>query len=592
MNPMHVDSAKYRQTLLDSLSDDGLEELTLRLARDDYPKAHRSGKGKDGGIDVFSDLELQSERGWQAKNHKSIDWDDCRNSLRQAMSDEHPPPHYTFVFPRPLTGPQRDFWRKKFLPEQRDLYPDLETLDFWDDLAERLDDHPEIVDQLNEGALAAGYLAVTATAARTGVNPLASAADLIGDAQELAHRAVETGRTDPHYSYENRQREARAEDRTTPEGQVRFGFEAVGGKPREFTVTLRRGDAVEEKAAGQREEAALEHVTVWFADSEAGAAHRHRIRTELAGGREVDLECDGDLGVDAQPFPDRFRDMPDEDGVLRSGTAHLGLSVPLTLRVTIDTGAGPKLAEMPLYRIPSDPGYRVSYGGRFRGALVFLDLNPDAPRPDGEPGRWSDTTIAVGMDPTGVPATEFMSGLGFIQAFGQATELYLECQGLLPDGGMLIEVLDQGVNAQAEQLLEETTILTAALFELTQLDGRERYLPPALTEHDLWLAQIVYGLLHEDELREPLERVYLYSIPEDVADNDPDELMRGVQRPLGELAGQPTVVAQVRIEGTAKAERVEINGGPALAATPGDGGAEVVMTLVGPVAEAPTNGSS
>jgi hypothetical protein len=58
MNRMRVDPIRYRQTLLDSVTDDGLEELTLRLARDEYPAAHRAGKGKDGGIDVLSDFEL------------------------------------------------------------------------------------------------------------------------------------------------------------------------------------------------------------------------------------------------------------------------------------------------------------------------------------------------------------------------------------------------------------------------------------------------------------------------------------------------------------------------------------------------------
>jgi hypothetical protein len=587
-----VDPAKYRQTLLDSVTDDGLEDLTLRLARDEYPQAHRSGKGKDGGIDVLSDFELPPARGWQSKNHRPIKWDECRKSLRPAMSDEYPPPRYTFVFPRPLTGPQRDFWRKKFLPEQRRRYPDLETLDFWDNLAERLEKHPELVDQLSEGASSAGYRAVTTTAAQTGVNPLASATDLIGDAPELARRAVEAGRTDPRYSYENRQREARTDDQEIPEGRVRFGFEALSGKPREFAVTLRIGRAVQEKAAGQRDEAGLEQVTVWFSDTEAGAEHRHRIRTALAGGRAVDLVCDPDVGLDARPLPDRFGDLADADGILRSGTTHLGLSEPLTLGVTIDTEAGPKLAEMLLYRIPSEPGYHVSYGGRFNGALVFLDANPDAPRPDGQPGRWSETTIAVGMDPTGVPATDFATGLGFILSFGRATQLHLECQGLLPDGGVTVHVRDQGVNDQAEEILQDTATLTAALIELTKLDGRQRYLPPSLTERDLWLAEIVSGLLHEGELRAPLERPYLYSIPGDAANKNPDEVMAGVRRPLGELGGQPTVVAEVRIDGPAKGRHVQINGGPGLSAAPGEGDAEVVMTLVGPVPEAPENGSS
>jgi hypothetical protein len=47
---------RYRQTLLDSVTDDWLEEVTLRLARDEHPAAHSSRKGKDGGIDDFNSV--------------------------------------------------------------------------------------------------------------------------------------------------------------------------------------------------------------------------------------------------------------------------------------------------------------------------------------------------------------------------------------------------------------------------------------------------------------------------------------------------------------------------------------------------------
>ncbi len=146
-------------------------------------------------------------------------------------------------------------------------------LDFCDDLAERLEDHPELIDKLSDGALASSYRDVVTAASRTGVNPLASIPDLIGDAPELARRPVETGRTDPRYRYENRHREARAEDRTIPEGRVRFGFEAPIGRPREFTATVHTGEAVQEKAAERREDVPLDQVTLWFSGTSLGAAH-------------------------------------------------------------------------------------------------------------------------------------------------------------------------------------------------------------------------------------------------------------------------------------------------------------------------------
>jgi hypothetical protein len=92
MAAMSADPARYRQSLLDAVTDDGLEELTFRLALPDYPHAYRTGRGSDGGIDVLSDLGVPPARAWQCKNGKP-DWDDCRESLRTAMDDAAPPPH-------------------------------------------------------------------------------------------------------------------------------------------------------------------------------------------------------------------------------------------------------------------------------------------------------------------------------------------------------------------------------------------------------------------------------------------------------------------------------------------------------------------
>src|SRR4051794_22968160 len=425
---MHADPVRYRQSLLDALTDDGLEELTLRLVKPDYPEARRSGRGKDGGIDVLSDPELPPARAWQCKNHRNVDWDDCRDSLAAAMADDHPPPHYTFVFPRPLSGPRRNFWRNTFLPEQRALYPDLKTLDYCDNLSELLEDRPDLINRLNEGVLASSYRDVATAASQTGVNPLASIPDLIGDAPELARRAVEIGRTDPRYRYENRQREARADDRTIPEGRVRFGFEAPIGRPREFTATIRTGDAVEEKAAEPREDVSLDAVILWFSGTPEGTARRDYIRGELAAGRPVDRTGDPNVGLAAGRLPDRFEQLAEADGVLRRGDIHVGLSDPLTLEVSMETPDGDTpTAEIQLYRIPSDPGSTTSYGGTFHGALIFLDIDPDAPRPDGQEGKWADTSIAVGLDADGVPATELVTGLGFALSFGRATRLQLVC---------------------------------------------------------------------------------------------------------------------------------------------------------------------
>jgi hypothetical protein len=583
---MRVDPARYRQTLLDSITDDGLEELCLRLARDEHPDAHRAGKGKDSGIDVLSDFGQPPKRAWQAKNVKQDFWDDCRASLRQAMGTDHPPPHYTYVFPRPLTGPQREFWRNTFQAEQLKLYPGLNTLDFWDNLAERLEDHPELVNILSEGAFASSYRAVAELMAQTGVNPLASITDLVGDAPELARRAAEVGRTDPRYSYENRQREARKDDLTIPDDRIRIGFEALPGKPREFTATLRAGREVQEKAAGLREDVELGPVTLWFADTPQGSTARQLIRAELAAGRPVDIACDEHVGLNPGPVADRFQNIVDGDGILHSGEAHVGLSEPLELMVSMQTDAGatPE-ATIALYRIPSPPGYSVSYGGSFHGALFFLDLDPDATRPDGQPGRWTASEISGGLDP-GTDVTEMLTGLGFAMSLQEATHIQLDCPELIAEGSAGLD-LEPGAQhtPHAEQVLERAAIIANALAALTRLDGRPRALPDAVGDGYVALADMVYRLLSDGEVRVTLDAPYRFSVPDETDTSDPEAVIRGVARPLAQIAGQPTVIAQLRIEGPASARLVATEPQQIIEVTPQGDKTQAVMKLVGPVAD-------
>ncbi len=151
-----VDHQRYVQQLVQvaSLTPEGLEELTKRLIEPDYPNAHRVRAGGDGGIDVLSDYAVPPARGWQCKNTaKGIPWRDCRESLATAMLSANAPKHYTFVFPRPLTAKERDFWRDGFMSVEAQKYPGLETLDYMDDLAQRIDTRPEIIDDLDDGVL-------------------------------------------------------------------------------------------------------------------------------------------------------------------------------------------------------------------------------------------------------------------------------------------------------------------------------------------------------------------------------------------------------------------------------------------------------
>ena len=133
-----------------------------------------------------------------------------------------PAAHYTFVFPFVLTKNQRDFWRDHFHPEQTKLYPDLE-LDYVDDLAERLEDRPDLVDVLADGAIS-GYIRTTlAQTAASGVNPLASAGDLSTDPLGMAEHARAIGARDPHFFYSMTGREAGQGDREIPDRSRRLG---------------------------------------------------------------------------------------------------------------------------------------------------------------------------------------------------------------------------------------------------------------------------------------------------------------------------------------------------------------------------------
>jgi hypothetical protein len=62
------------------------------------------------------------------------------------------PPHYTYVFPCKLKKGELKHWFEEFRPAELARYKALLKLDFEDDLALKLKDHPEIVDEMSGGA--------------------------------------------------------------------------------------------------------------------------------------------------------------------------------------------------------------------------------------------------------------------------------------------------------------------------------------------------------------------------------------------------------------------------------------------------------
>ena len=577
---MRVDPAAFRQTLLDSITDDGLEELTLRLAKPTYPAAHRVGPGRDDGYDVLSDMEVPPQRAWQAKNHSKIDWDACRESLAAAMSDEHPPPHYTFVFPRPLTARQRNFWREKFKPEQLAKYAALKTLDFWDDLAERLESHPELVDSLTDGALASYIRQVNAHAARTGASVLAGADELVGDSAAMAQRAVEVGKTDPRFRYETRQREARRADRDIPDGIISFGFRAPSAQPREFTVTVRVGDAVEEFAAEPREDVELPSIAMWFSETPRGDDHRTEIRRQLALSNPVTVTLGPDVGLDPRPLPDRFKPLADPDGILRTGETELGLSESVMLTIVVDGPHGQSPA-MPveLRRVPSAPGYDLSYGGNVHGVLVYFELQIDATPPPGVQGRWAQSSIALELAIDQRPATDALVGLGFALAVTRAEHLHLDCAGVIPEGGVDFDDAAETAVAAGETL-DHALMLADALARLEARDGRPRPVPATYSPDDLIVAQLIEALSHGKVARVVVPGGVEVRVGDTFVLHDAES----GAGPLGPLGGHPTVDVTVMAEdpGATRLNRVDRDGRAAIRVETDGKEAPILVALASP----------
>ena len=134
-------------------------------------------------------------------------------------------------------------------------------------------------------------------------------------------------------------------------------------------------------------------------------------------------------------------------------------------------------------------------------------------------------------------------------------------------------------------MLERAATIANALAALTRLDGRPRTLPDAVGDGYVALADMVYRLLTEGEVRVTLDAPYRFSVPDETDTSDPEAAMRGVARPLAPIGGQPTVIAQLSIEGPASARLVATEPQQIIEVTPQSENTQTVMTLVGPVAD-------
>jgi hypothetical protein len=561
-----------------SLDDDGLEDLTLRLVLPEYPKAHRTYRGPDGGIDVFSDYDVPSERAWQCKNYiaGSVSWDKCRNSLKTALEEPDPPSRYTFVFPRALKKSDHDYWLKTFVPwAQGKFGQKLPSLDYWDNLADCLQGRPDLVDLLNDGALGTYVRNVLEKTAAEGVNPLAGASDLLGDPAQLAERAKTIGKNDPYFAYGLQGREVSAADEDLPANQSRFTLDRTHEDqlPR-FAVAVRDGEGVREVTALPRAGTPLRPIRVVFAEDEDGRAILEDVRIRLSKGLEVTLN-DSEVTLNPGTVPDRFRRLLDEKGQLRGGELRLGPSDPLTLEISMTLGETTALEEVQLHRIPELPGVRVSWGGSVCGAILLIDL-----RPVGE-GDDVEIVCSVVNGFAGETPERALHGVGFLRAFAAAGSTHLKCDGLLNPGGVDIESVGDP-ESESQQGLIATAFVAAALAQLELRDPRGRKMPVALSWHDVETAMLVLELFQTGESRDAItetDNEFEVPVPIDAQPTDDPQRWMQFATALPSIVGHPTLSIEVSVEGASPLRIGDADDGQRVLVCRNDGGAVVVMRL-------------
>jgi hypothetical protein len=541
-----TDSQRYREAILmAAVADDGLEELILRLVEDDYPEAYLTGSGQDAGVDVLSDLGDPPERGWQAKNHfdTSIDWGKCRKSLASAMAGPKPP-HYTFVFPRKLKKGELKHWLEEFRPAELARYKALLKLDFEDDLALQLKDHPEIVDEMSGGALSEYMAPLIAAMTKTGANPLAprsqpkpaaAAASELGT--EMAEKAREIGRRDGRFAYGLGGREAGKADEEIPDRVARFEMSHRRGELPSYSLAMREGDSVIEISAQPRDGVEIEAPEIWFAPNEEGIRARMEARNSLAKGRPIELSGEA-VGVKPAELPEHFAERLDADGILRNGTVGLGLSelVPLQITLTID---GEELRQVfALYRVPPLRDGSIAYGGVLGGCAIFLDIDPVKGANFGPGVKADELNLSLTLAVAGETGAEAIRGLGFARAFTQAERLRFDAPELLPEEGLEIGRGDG--KAENEETWEAAAVVAAALDALEKRDGKRRVMPDTVSLRDRMAAQMVFQVLSDGGIEAKTEGEFELPVPIAAVDGKKLNELLKLRVELPPIAGMKT----------------------------------------------------
>jgi hypothetical protein len=491
-----TDPDRYLEAILmAAITSEGLEMLTERLVRDEFPEAYRTGPGQDAGVDVLSDRSGQPERAWQAKNyfHTDVDWDKCRKSLASAMKGPKPR-HYTFVFPRKLKKGELKYWRETFHPSELAKYVDLEKLDFDDDLPQRIKKHPDLIDEMSGGAVSEYALKIVGGITRGEASPPKPAGAV--RPEELSRLASEAGNTDEHFAYEVSGREVGAGDVELPDRMTRFTMSYRPSDLPTYSLALREGDSVSELRAQPRPGVELEPPEAWFANTSKGREARMLARLSLAKGSPIELSGN-DVGVKMAQAPEQFRGRMSQEGVARAGTLNLGLSEPIAMVVTLMAEGQPLPQVLSMYRVPPLAEDDIAYGGALGGVTVFLDLSPVAGAGGSGETSWA-VDLSLNLSVAGETGREALRGIGFAQAFGKAERLRFECPGLLPERGLEIGSSEGEVSNQ--EILEAAAIIAAALALLEKRDDTGREMPVDVSLRDRLAAQMTYQVLSEGKI--------------------------------------------------------------------------------------------
>jgi hypothetical protein len=419
------------------------------------------------------------------------------------------------------------------------------VLDYEDDLAFQLADRPDLVDLLSDGALASYTRTTLGQTARSGVNPLASAGDLITDAAGLAEHSKAIGEHDPNFAYGQSGREVSARDTGLPDRIVRFSLEHTGEMPR-YSLTLRDGDTVTDIEANPRPDVLFVGPEPWFAPDAGGDESRARARASLAKGVPIELSGE-EVGLRPGTVPDRFRAWLDDAGLMRNGTLTLSISEPAELTVTLTDNGSVALEKVALHRVPAESGGTLAYAGHLGGTIISLDVRHGDDRRDTS-GQAFDAELTVGITLAvgGEPAGEALHGLGFARAFARAEQVDLHCPGVLPAEGVGWTDAD-GASEADEETWELVMVLAGALDALNRRDQGERKMSNAVSEQDRNTAEVVLELLAGRDVKiAAAEGEFEMALPPTVGvGSDPKSLLR-IEGNLGNIGSEPTRLAVIQ----------------------------------------------